>query len=248
MTVQFTIGKEAFEGLSEAIQAEYTVDGTRENVWNLDVEGAVAKGKVDEFRNNNIALTKENDTLKTAAKAFDGIDPGKYKTLVDQEASFKDKKVMTTDEIQELIDRQVNELKATHKTGMEALTTERDTAVNGLNGQTIDRELRKAAKDAGILPEAIDDALLHGRQVYFMKDGQVTPFEDFSQNKVLFSKDGLNNKSPTEWMQDLAKAKPHLAKSSDGGSQQPGSRNNSGVDVSKMTPLQKIQLATQQRG
>ena len=36
----------------------------REGGWVLDVEGAVEKSKLDEFRNTNVSLLKERDDLK----------------------------------------------------------------------------------------------------------------------------------------------------------------------------------------
>ena len=44
----------------------------REGAWVLDVDGAVEKTKLDEFRNTNVSLLKERDDLK---QRFDGIDP-----------------------------------------------------------------------------------------------------------------------------------------------------------------------------
>jgi hypothetical protein len=41
----------------------------REGGWVLDVDGAVEKSKLDEFRNTNVALLKERDDLK---KRYDG--------------------------------------------------------------------------------------------------------------------------------------------------------------------------------
>jgi len=43
----------------------------REGAWWLDVEGAVEKAKLDEFRNSNVALLKERDELK---QRLEGID------------------------------------------------------------------------------------------------------------------------------------------------------------------------------
>lgn len=44
----------------------------REGGWILDVEGAVDKSKLDEFRHTNVSLLKERDDLK---KRYEGIDP-----------------------------------------------------------------------------------------------------------------------------------------------------------------------------
>ena len=44
----------------------------RDGAWVLDVDGAADKSKLDEFRANNIALSKQLAELK---KRFEGIDP-----------------------------------------------------------------------------------------------------------------------------------------------------------------------------
>ena len=44
----------------------------RDGTWVLDVDGAVEKAKLDEFRSNNVALMKERDELK---QRFEGIEP-----------------------------------------------------------------------------------------------------------------------------------------------------------------------------
>ena len=47
----------------------------------LDVDGAVEKSKLDEFRNTNVSLLKERDDLK---KRFEGIDPDEVRKLADE--------------------------------------------------------------------------------------------------------------------------------------------------------------------
>ncbi len=50
----------------------------RDGAWVLDVEGAVDKSKVDEFRANNVGLMKQLDELKAR---FNGIDLEETKAL-----------------------------------------------------------------------------------------------------------------------------------------------------------------------
>ena len=50
----------------------------REGGWVLDVEGAVDKAKLDEFRTTNVALLKERDELQ---QRFAGIDPDEVRSL-----------------------------------------------------------------------------------------------------------------------------------------------------------------------
>ena len=61
----------------EEIPAEHLpLYAEREGAWVLDVDGAVEKTKLDEFRNNNVELAKERDELK---KRYEDIDPGAVK-------------------------------------------------------------------------------------------------------------------------------------------------------------------------
>ena len=48
----------------------------RDGEWVLDAEGGAEKSKLDEFRNNNVALMKELDELK---QRYEGIDPAAVK-------------------------------------------------------------------------------------------------------------------------------------------------------------------------
>ncbi len=50
----------------------------RDGAWVLDVEGAVDRSRVDEFRANNVALMKQLDELKAR---FNGIDLEETKAL-----------------------------------------------------------------------------------------------------------------------------------------------------------------------
>ena len=59
----------------------------RDGVWSLDVEGAVEKAKLDEFRTNNVALAKERDELK---KRYEGIDPDEVRKLADEKRRLAD--------------------------------------------------------------------------------------------------------------------------------------------------------------
>jgi hypothetical protein len=50
-----------------------------------DVEGAVDKAKLEEFRATNVALMKERDELK---QRFEEIDPEEVRKLADEKRKF----------------------------------------------------------------------------------------------------------------------------------------------------------------
>ena len=63
----------------------------REGGWVLDVEGAVEKSKLDEFRNTNVSLLKERDDLK---RRFEGIDPDEVRKLADEKRRLEEDRVL----------------------------------------------------------------------------------------------------------------------------------------------------------
>jgi len=59
MALKFKV--KAKEEVPAEVRALYV---EREGGWTLDVEGAVEKAKLEEFRNANVALLRERDDLK----------------------------------------------------------------------------------------------------------------------------------------------------------------------------------------
>jgi hypothetical protein len=58
----------------------------RDGAFVLDAEGVVEKAKLDEFRQTNIALSKERDELK---RRFEGIDPDEVRRLADEKRKLE---------------------------------------------------------------------------------------------------------------------------------------------------------------
>ena len=76
----------------EEVPAEHlTLYTERDGAWVLDVEGAVEKAKLDEFRNTNIALSKERDELK---QRFDGIDAEEARALLADKQKAEEEKLL----------------------------------------------------------------------------------------------------------------------------------------------------------
>ena len=67
-----------FTAKDEIPEAQRALYVERDGAWLLDVEGAADKGKIEEFRANNIALGNELTDLK---QRFDGLDPAEVRKL-----------------------------------------------------------------------------------------------------------------------------------------------------------------------
>ncbi|MCP5079129.1 MAG: hypothetical protein GY951_13870, partial [Psychromonas sp.] len=66
--IKYNLSESAYNKLSEDMQKLYKKG---DDGYELQVEGAVSKAKVDEFRDKNIALTND-------LKKFDGVDVSKW--------------------------------------------------------------------------------------------------------------------------------------------------------------------------
>lgn len=84
--LKFKIGTEDFEKLNDV---EKTFYAQSDDGYQLQVEGATDKSKVDDFRNKNIELMN-------AAEKFKGVDMDKYRKLEEQESKLLDAKFIDT--------------------------------------------------------------------------------------------------------------------------------------------------------
>src|SRR5690349_16833782 len=96
----------------------------RDGAWVLDVDGAVEKGKLDEFRNNNIALLKQLDEQK---KRFEGIDPAEVQKLAEEKRKLEEAQQLKTGEVEKVLENRLKSAKAEWDRQLTAVTSERDT-------------------------------------------------------------------------------------------------------------------------
>jgi hypothetical protein len=71
----------------------------RDGAWLLDVEGAVDKAKLEEFRATNVALMKERDEL---TQRFAGIDPDEVRRLANEKPKIEEAQQIKADEVEEV--------------------------------------------------------------------------------------------------------------------------------------------------
>ena len=91
--MKFKINKDEHEKLSDDFKALYVADGDN---FIMQVEGAVDKTKLDEFRASNVDLLKQ-------AKANEGIDMEKYTSMLETERKIRDKELIDKGDIETLI-------------------------------------------------------------------------------------------------------------------------------------------------
>lgn len=241
MALKFVL--DSIDDLDDSLKGLYSkhTDGK----YYLDVDGAVAKNKVDEFRDNNIRLKQD---LEEMVDKFGNVDLDKYKAFLDKEANDDGKKRITMEKVDEIVAERTTAMKAEHVTQLDALKTT-NGALNGqLNGLLIDGTIRTAAVEAKIASTALDDVILRAKQTFKVVEGKAVAHDDKGQ--IIYGKNGTDPLSTSEWIGGLKTSAPHLFEISKGGGagggdQKPGDQN---VDKSTLSPLQKISAGMQAEG
>ncbi|MAE84055.1 MAG: hypothetical protein CMB80_15035 [Flammeovirgaceae bacterium] len=232
---------ESLDGLDDVVKAEYKEedgpDGKK--VFFLDVEGAVPKARHDEFRTNNIALTNEVTELKAR---FKDVDPDKYAALLTLEAEVAEGKHKGRD-IEDIIKERVATVTEEHETQVRALTDANGVQAKQLEVLLVDQAVTAASVENGVLPTAVSDVVLRAKSVFKVEEGVAVPYK--GEDKI-YGRDGVTAISVGDWVKELKKNAGHLFTDNSGGGSKGGGSGN--VDVSKMSPTEKINAGLQERG
>lgn len=216
----------ALTEVAEAVRTLYKQEG---DVYVLDVEGAVDRSRLDEFRNNNIQLQQQLDKLKD-------VDPAKYRELMELDRKVKEKQLIEAGKIDELVELRTTALREDLGTKLTNTEGQLSKANQQLAILMIDREVQAEAVKQGIAPTALEDVILRARALYTMENGQAVPKNG---TEIVYGKDGKTPMPIGEFITGLKKNAPHLFAGSSGG----GARGGTGtgtIDLSKASPLEKI--------
>lgn len=253
---------ESLDKVPEALRGEYE---PREGKFHLrlagEPSGFVPKARLDEFRTNNLELTRKAEQLAAQAEKFKDIDPDKARAALEKLQQIEDKKLIDSGKIDELVaarterlvgekDGRITEL----STSLEAKTKEADEfkaeLTRVLVGSHIDAcALAHKVTPAGLkivrlLAEHGDDqgvrwTLNDQRQLVAMKADGTPAWSGSNANKPL---------ERDEWIEGIIKAYPHIVPPSSGGGA-PGNTAGGGptVDLSTLSPVERVKELRRQR-
>lgn len=233
MALKYRIKK--IEDAPEAVRNLYKADGDE---FVLDTEGVVPKERLDEFRENNIALQKQLDKLKD-------IDPVKYRELITLQREVEEGQLLKAGKIDEVVNSRVTAMKTALEGERDGFKSRAESAEGRLSVLLIDSAIRSEALKLGVVSTALDDVVLRARTVYKMKDGAAVPHDD--KDQVIFGRDGKTPMPMTDWLTGLKKTAPHLFANSQGGGAGGGMRSGSN-DLSKASAVDKIAAGLEQGG
>jgi len=245
MALKLMVAK--LEEVEEVFRSLYKVGGDGKFYLQTeeDVEG---KKKLDEFRNNNIALMKQKEELE--AKLKDIGDPAQIAEMKKKLQLIEDKKMIEAGKIDELVAQKVERMRADFESQLSALkkaVDDKDVALTKTNERLsevlIDSEITKAVTAVGgVRKDAMQDIIARGKRVWRLEEGKPVPKEG---DRLLFGKDGKNPMTFDEWATILAESAPFLFESS-GGSGGAGNAGNKGVqgklDLSKVPPGERLRM------
>lgn len=178
---------------------------TQEGQYRLKVEDAVPVSEVEtlkqknkEFRDNNIALLKDNEKYKSFSSLVgnENLSPDKFQQTIENLATTKANSL-----VEEM--RKKFEEKERDYSEKISKTTGRLTEL------TLGQEVTKAATEHGVLSSALEDVMFRAKNAFMVEDGEVK----FKEQKL-----DANGKpyTVTGWMQEMKSKAPHLFAPSQG--------------------------------
>ena len=185
----------------------------RDGAWMLDVDGAVEKSKLDEFRANNITLSNQ---LAEQKKRFEGIDPDEVRKLAEEKQGLEEAQQLKSGEVDKVVENRLKTAKAEWDKQFNAVTSERDSLNARLTAIQIDQGVLGSATKRGLRPTAIPDITARARTVFRLVDGAPRAYEADGQT-VRVGKDGITPMTLDEWVDQQVADAPHLFESNAGG-------------------------------
>jgi|TARA_R110000796_G_scaffold11038_4_gene36863 hypothetical protein len=165
--LKFKIDSENFSALNEVEQTFYAQSGEG---YQLQVEGATDKSKLDEFRATNVDLLKQQE-------AFKGVDLAKYRELEEQERKLRDKELIDKKDFDGLISERTNSLKSDYEAKIQALTSQLNDSTGNYNTVVSKYEIEGAAVKAftehKISPDAYEAVLSQINTKFSVDNGRV---------------------------------------------------------------------------
>src|SRR3954470_3982570 len=92
----------------------------------LNVEGAIDKGRVDEFQKEKISLLTQLDEVK---KRYEGIDPDAVRALEAEKLKLEEQQALKAGEVERVIESRLKSFQTVHEKQVKDLASERDALV-----------------------------------------------------------------------------------------------------------------------
>jgi len=207
----------------------------REGAWVLDVEGAVDRVKLEEFRQNNIALRREVDDARAM---WAGFDPSEVRALLADKAKLEEAQRLKEGGIDAVVTGRLKTAQAEWQKQLSAITAERDTLTRSLAEIRIDQAVVTEATKRGLRPTALEDLTGRARKIFALVDGVPRALEADGKT-VKAGRDGVTPLAVPEWVEGLVTAAPHLFEGNAGSGAVGSGSGGAGGNGSGKNPFRK---------
>lgn len=226
----------------------------------------VSATKIDEFRDNNIKLSKERDDYRAQVeplKTIIGDDPEAYKARITElEATFqrvKDGDLKESRSIEEALAKRTEELRKSYEDRLQAEGKEKaawrqrhDALEQNYKYSQVSSYLKDAvlAPDSGVKAAAAGDLVDVGLKIFKMEaNGRITPYEG---DAPIYGTDGTTPMTAKEWVASMKEKRDYYFEGTGGGGAGDGGKGGDGqkrilgrthADLKKMTAAERLAVA-----
>lgn len=163
--MKFNITKAEYDALGDEMKKLYKANG---DGYQAQIEGAVDKSKLDEFRDNNTKLQAD-------LKKFDGVDLAAHKAALETQRKLDDKKLVESGDIEGLINKRMASLTADYDGKLATMQGKLDTADkntgNLLTRYEIEGAATKAMAENKIKPEMVEAVTALVKSKFTLENG-----------------------------------------------------------------------------
>ena len=224
---------ENIDDFDEATQKLYTEskDNEGNKYYKLDVDISEMKNKVDEFRENNNALKKQNEDFSSSNESmkkelselkekYKDIDIDKFASFIKEKKETEEAAMVKSGDIDGLVNNRVKAMKESHNNELIA----KNESIEKLNKQIkefetkiydmeIETVVSKAINESGIKVKkgAMLDLMHRARNSWQNKNGELMALDD--KGIPMIGKDAKSNVTPAEWLVRMSSITPHLFES-----------------------------------
>jgi len=208
---------ETLESIDEAFQPLYKeTDGK----FVLEVKG------LPDTKGLKTALEKERSSVKTLKedlKRFKDVDLEEYVDLQNRRTVLEEHDPA---KVEEMINSRIKKNDETWKDKFSSLEQSLQGKDAKLSNLMVSEELRKIGTELGVNgPEAMEDFVSRGKQVFQLKDDVVTPMRN---GEILYGESGVEPLTMKEFGKKLSETATHLFKPSGGGGADNTGNGNAG--------------------
>ena len=204
------------EEVDEQYRGLYTQSG---DGFVLEVDGDDSAARIAEFRDNNIKLKEQLESMEQKLKKlsdFEGLDQEAARNALEELQKQKDQKLLSEGKLEEVLAQRTETMRSNFEGKIEALqnkldaTTKRaSTFEEKYKTNVIDSQIQNAVSNfATVRPGAMRHVLASARDVWTIdEEGNPVAMKD---GKVVYGKDGSAPLTMEEWGEGLYREAEYL--------------------------------------